>query len=355
MPAPSIINTWRFNVSQSISGANSSAFRQSLLLAIVNSLLGAGSWTDAAGVASSVSGPWDVVSSSDSVVADASNRWDSSTDLVWAAEGVAHSWIVLRNPNFFGTSNPLYMLINCNPGSTINATLMMSFSRAGYTGGSITARPTATDEHIVRPVAGTVTTAGWQGDDNNSASSVACRLHVMMTDDGRKFKIAMTRASVCIAYWDLFDIDQDEAGWSEPYAFIIHSEDFAPAAEVEVITYTNVGSDATFNYYAREQGGIGDFRIEHMIPYSSGGALVANSIMGSALNGFNGRWMPLPIVLRGIAPAATAPLVVVPDSWWARAAESTGSPMRDPLLNENRYMQFGSYITPWNNSVIVLG
>ena len=355
MPAPSVLNTWRFNVSQSISGANSSAYRQALLLALVNSLLGSGSWTDAAGVASSISTPWDVVTSSDSVVAGAGNHWDSASDLVWAAEGNAHSWIVLRNPNFFGVSNPLYMLINCNPASTINATLMVSFSRAGYTGGSITARPTATDEHIVRPVAGTVGTAGWQGDDNNTAASVACRLHVMMTDDGRKFKVAMTRASVCIAFWDLFDIDQDEAGWSEPYAFVIHSEDFTSGGETELITYANVYSDSTFGYYAREQGGVGDFRLEFFVPHTPGGAIVGNSIMGSALNGFNGRWMPLPISMRGIAPAAVAPLVVVPDMWWARAAEGTGSPMRDPLLNENRYMQFGCYITPWNNSVIVLG
>ena len=353
MPAPSVINTWRFNVSQSVSGASPAAMRQSLLLALVNSLLGSGSWTDASGVASSVTTPWDVVSSSDSVTASAVNHWDSASDLVWAAEGVAHSWIVLRNPNFFGTSNPLYMLINCNPSGTQNATIMMSFSRAGYTGGSITARPTATDEHIVRPVAGSVTTAGWQGDDNSSGS-LSMRLHVMMTDDGRKVKVAMTRSSVCIAFWDLFDIDQDEAGWSEPYAFVIHSEDFTVGAEVEVISYTNVSSDATFNFYAREQGGVGDFRLEHMIPHA-GSYGVGASIMGSSLNGFNGRWMPMPILLRGVAPAAVAPLAVIPDMWWARAAEGTGSPMRDPDIEENRYMQFGCYITPWNNSVIVLG
>lgn len=352
MPAPTITETWRFNVSQSIAGATPAAMRQALLLAIVNSLLGLGSWTDGDGVASSITTPWEHVSSCDSVATSSvTNLWDSSTDLVWNAEGSAHSWIILRHHDFFGEGNPLYMLINCNPNATQNATIMMSFSRAGYTGGTTTARPTATDEHIVRPVAGNVTTAGWQGDDNTTVS-VSMRLHFLMTNNGRKFKIFMTRSSVCIAKWELFDCDEDEIGFSEPYLFQIVSEDFVTGAEVELLSYSNL-TDTAFNWYGREQGGVGDFRAEPMIPhaqnFSSG-----NSLPGSPLNGFNGRWMPMPQTLRGVAPAA-GPLTPVPDMWWARIAEGTGSPMRDPDLEENNYMQFGYEIVPWNNSVIVLG
>ena len=353
MPAPTLQFDWRFQVSQSFAAATPAAMRQALLRGLKNSLLGVGSWTDSAGDAASVTSPWTMVRSSDSVSAANSDLWDSDADLVWAAEASVHSWIVLVNANFFGAANPLYMLINCNPSGTQNATIMMSFSRAGYTGGTTSARPTATDEHIVRPVAGSVTTAGWQGDDNATVS-VSMRMHFMMTDDGRKFKIYFTRNSLCIAKWELFDIDEDEAGWTEPYCFVIHSEDMTLGADVELLTFANVSADATFNWYARQEGGIGDFRLDYLIP-SAGSYAVADSVCGSALNGFNGRWMPLPQFLRGIAPAAEAPLAVVPDSWWARIAEGTGSPMRDDVAEFNQFMQFGYDIVPWNGSTIVLG
>lgn len=353
MPAPTIQNTWKFNVSQSISGANSSAFRQSLLLALVNSLLGQGSWTDDEGSPSSVSTPWEHVSSCDSVATSSStNLWDSASDLVWAAEGVAHSWIVLRSPDFFGDSDPLYMLLVCGPASTINSTLAVVFSRVGFTGGSTTARPTATDEHVARPVGGTVTTAGWQGDDNNTAASVACRLHVLMMDNGRGFKIYMTRAGVCIASWGLFRCE-DDAGWTEPYLFRLASADFGTGAEVEVLTEGNEDNGTTRLWYGRDQGGVGDFTAEIAIPYHN--ASLGNSIMTKSLNGFNGGWLPMPICLIGIAPAAVAPIAVVPDEWFARAAAGTGSPGQNLDTGLNYMMQFGIYLVPWNDSVIVLG
>lgn len=353
MPAPSIQNTWRFNVSQSISGANSSAFRQALLLALVNSLLGQGSWTDDEGAASSVGTPWEHVSSCDSVSTSSStNLWDSAGDLVWNAEASAHSWIVLRSPNFFGASNPLYMLLVCGPNGTINATLAVIFSRVGFTGGTTTARPTATDEHIARPTGGTISTAGWQGDDNNAAQSVACRLHVMVTDDGRKFRIAMTRGGVCIAYWSLFDLDTD-AGWTEPYLFKLASADFTVGAEVEVLTETNEDNGVTRLFYGRDQGGVGDFTCEIFIPYH--GVSLGNSVMTKTLNGFNGGWLPMPVFLCGIAPAAVAPICVVPDLWFARVAAGTGSPGENLETGRDEFMQFGIYLVPWNNSTIVLG
>jgi hypothetical protein len=353
MPAPTLQNDWRFQVSQSFAAANPAAMRQALMRGLKNSLIGVGSWTDDQGVAASVTSPWAVVRSSDAVSAANSDLWDADADLVWAAEAVAHSWVVLVNANYFGVANPLYMLINLNPSGTQNATIMMSFSRAGYTGGTASARPTATDEHIVRPVAGSVSTAGWQGDDN-STISVSMRLHVIMTDDGRKFKIYFTRNSVCIAKWELFDIDEDEAGWTEPYCFQIVSEDFTVGAEIELMTFANVASDATFNWYARQEGGVGDFRLEHFMPCATS-FIAGNCIVGSSLNGFNGRWMPMPIFLRGVSPAASAPLAVVPDSWWARTAEGTGSPMRDDVAEFNQFMQFGTEMVPWNGSTIVLG
>lgn len=352
MPTPTIVGDWRFQVSQSIAGANSSAFRQSLLLALANSLRGLGSWTDDEGVADTVDTPWTIVSSSDSTVAGAADHWDAAGDLVWNAEASAHSWAVFTHADFFGTANPLHMLLVCGPNATINATLGIVFSRVGFTGGSTTARPTATDEHIARPIAGTVATAGWQGDDNNTAASVACRLHVLMTANGRRFKVFMTRASLCIAQWSLFDCEAD-AGWTEAYLFKLASADFASGAEAEVLTETNEDNGASRLWYANEAGGVGDFTAEIAIPYH--GVSLSASVMTLALNGFNGGWLPLQVPLIGLSPATVAPIAIVPDCWFARAAAGTGSPGEDVDTETDRFMQFGIYLVPWNDSTIVLG
>lgn len=350
MPAPSILNDWRFAVSLSYSGATPAAMRQSLLRGLKNQWIGAGTYTDDEGSADSIDDPWTVVRSSDSVSAANSDLWDADADLVWAAEGVAHSWIQLRHLNYFGTGNPLDMLLVCGPASTQNATLAVVFSRAGFSGGTITARPTAADEHIVRPTGGTVATAGWQGDDN-SATSLTMRLHFLMTADGRKFHIFFTRASVCIAYWGLFDCESD-IGFSEPYLFTIASEDFNAGAEVELLILSHFTSDTESTWYGRDQGGVGDFTALYITEIY--GNSNTNTYVGLPRNGFNGGWLPSEMKLYGVAPAA-GPLATVPDCWWARIADGTGSPGEDVDTGFDSYMQFGCMVVPWNNSTIVLG
>ena len=355
MPAPSIIHDWRFAVSQSFSGASPAAMRQSLLRGLKNLLLGTGSYTDSLSVVATVTTPWEVELSCDSVATSAiTDLWDADGDLVWAAEGVAHSWIVLTNPDYFGTGVPLSILLVCGPASTQNATLAIVISRAGFTGGTITARPTATDEHVVRPTGGSISTAGWQGDDN-SATSLTMRLHFLMTADGRKFHIFFTRAAVCIAQWSLFDCDED-AGWTDPYLFTVASEDFAAGAEVELLTVAgHYRTDTERLWYGREEAGIGDFTVEAGIPTWTNAIATADQMPGLALNGFTGGWLPFPIVLRGIAPAA-GPLAVVPDMWWAREAAGTGSGGADVATGVNiQFMQFGAVMVPWNDTTIVLG
>jgi hypothetical protein len=353
MPAPTVLNDWRFAPSTLYSGASPAAMRQDLLLGVKEHLLGNGTWTDNEGSASSITSAWEVVSSSDSVTASAAVHWDTSTDLVWAAEGVAHSWIVLRHPDYFGVGNPLFMLLNCNPAGTQNSTLMVGFSRAGYSGGSITARPTAADEHIARPVAGTVSTAGWQGDDN-SATSLTMRVHFLMTDDGRKFQFYFTRASVCIAAWILFDLDDDANGeWDEPYIFHVASEDFGAGAEAEVLDYNHFVTDTNRLWVGRdESGGLGDFTAEAMMPHAQS-LTSGNSFVGTAQNPFDGSWMPFPIPLRGVS--VNGVITVVPDMWWARLAAGTGDPKEDPDTADDDFMQFGVLVCPWNRSTILLG
>jgi hypothetical protein len=86
---------------------------------------------------------WTVVSSSNSVTYDASDLWLSDANLVWAAASSAHSWIVLQNNSI---TTGFQLLLDLNYASTATEDLNAWFSFVGFTGGSTTARPTATDE-----------------------------------------------------------------------------------------------------------------------------------------------------------------------------------------------------------------
>jgi len=83
-----------------------------------------------------------VVSSSDSSVADASDNWGSAADLIWSTG--AHSWIVLQLDSVF---SGFQICIDLSESSYKNEAIVLT-SAAGFTGGTTSARPTATDEAV---------------------------------------------------------------------------------------------------------------------------------------------------------------------------------------------------------------
>lgn len=93
------------------------------------------------------SGLWTCAGSSDSVAAgmDGVDRWLSSYDgtkIVRGATGNIHSWIVLQSPTMNGCT--FYICIDFNGGTDPYATTLMS--KAPFTGGSVTTRPSSVDE-----------------------------------------------------------------------------------------------------------------------------------------------------------------------------------------------------------------
>lgn len=69
-----------------------------------------------------------------------------STKFVWANAGSNHTWFVLKSPaDFAGTGVPLYLCVDLVGTSTQNMTYAFSYN-AFSTGGTATARPTATNE-----------------------------------------------------------------------------------------------------------------------------------------------------------------------------------------------------------------
>jgi hypothetical protein len=131
-------------------------------------MLGNTSMTDASdNPIGSVAGKWTCAGSSDSVTAamDGTNRLLANANWVRASAGTAHSWIVLKSPTTGFGPAPVYILLDYSTGS--NDTVAVAYSKLGFTGGSTTAAPTATDEFAIGLNS---TPQSWQFNDGSAAN-----------------------------------------------------------------------------------------------------------------------------------------------------------------------------------------
>jgi hypothetical protein len=118
---------------------------------------------------------WTCLGSSDGATGalDASDRWTGTFDptkLVRVAVSGSHSWIALQSPAGLG---PFYLVIDYIGSADQNAAFYLS--KNAPTGGSVSARPTATDE---------VSLTAHQFADSTSWNATGGRAHFTMNEDG---------------------------------------------------------------------------------------------------------------------------------------------------------------------------
>lgn len=133
-----------FNIAYD-NGSSSLNLMRSLVFGIKALLKGTKTGTNGPAGAAPGSSFWTVLGSSDGSTAgiDGTDRWTDTFDsskLVRAAAGVAHSWVILSH-----ATTATWLLIDL--GTASDTTFNLLFSRTAFTGGSITARPTATQEY----------------------------------------------------------------------------------------------------------------------------------------------------------------------------------------------------------------
>lgn len=141
MALPSLVKTWNTHNHNNRVAATGAVLttNRNMWLAMKN------------GITGFATGAPTVYYSCDSVVAgaagDAVDRWDTNTDLVWANAGSAHSWMVLAFP---GMATNAQLLLSCEASSAQGAIMTIVWSPINaFTGGTTTARPTATGEIVV--------------------------------------------------------------------------------------------------------------------------------------------------------------------------------------------------------------
>lgn len=134
---------------------------------------------------------WTVVSSSDSVTANATDLWGStfnSAKIVQNNNGSAHSWCLLKNVTL-----GYQLLLDCNSSTTANFRFAAAdLSSSLFTGGTTTSGPTAVYEF--QPATVSPTAATNYAFISDATTGGANYLH-MTVDDTGQFHILLSRSS----------------------------------------------------------------------------------------------------------------------------------------------------------------
>lgn len=239
--AITIEKTWQTDQNKAIAASSSLAEKRALLRGIKDAFK-VGCKAGGGGLA-----PWELLYSCDSVVAgaagDAVDRWDADSDLVWANAGSAHSWVVMKQT---GIAANFQVCFSCEGTAAGGNLLTVVVSPAnGFTGGTTTARPTATDEAIVN--------AGGSWCNGNATS--AMKWHAQQSSDGQCTRVWIGAGGFLVGMM-LFDKPKSpRASWTNPHVCLCAGT----GAATDYATYATLHNTGTGAVKARIAGITGSF------------------------------------------------------------------------------------------------
>jgi hypothetical protein len=213
--------SWNFTKANQVITAQGTmlATHRALVLAIKNSILTVPGCT--------------IKGSSNSVAAgmDGVDRWTTGANLVWGPNASPFSWIVFKFANMGGAELLLRLPTEAN-GASVSAAMSKT---AGYTGGTISAEPTATD--AINIIFG-----------NNLISSADGHyaLHVPVANDGDQFTILYLRSGLCYGFMQFGMLLPDvPTAWS-PSDLPVFAFWSAQPASAGAALWTNLGNASPF-------------------------------------------------------------------------------------------------------------
>lgn len=309
MAAPTKTKTWQYNVDNLQAALGTIALdNTALIYALKNALQGFGS------------SPWTcdyscLTTGNVGTKGDGIDRLTSAAAIVWNTAGSAHSWLVLKQ----GTLSLCFDMSNPNAARSA-MTIIVSWA-AGFTGGSATARPTATDEKVI------LNNATWV----TQTTDLAIRWSVQMATDGtctRLFAFAAGAQIFGAAFESLTNLT---TGNTNPWtAFWINGAGY------------NSGSLAgsIFPIFPASVQALASLTCESTI---GGTVLFSNQIIA---NETDSAWPAWPLGLYvPTTVGARGRQGTFQDLWFGSTTASTGDSY--PLANAD-FMQIGQFIIPWN-------
>lgn len=339
MTLPTIQKSWQFSVNRTIArtGTSWAPTSADLLFQIKDALTGFGS------------APWTVAYSCDGTTAgtagDGVDRWASNADVVVStALTTAHSWMVLKQTGA-GAGN-VQILLNASPTSGGNSSYGLIFIaaislNAGFTGGTKTSRPTATDEIICVNSSGAYALGGFKNNDPRQ-----CFLHVMQATDGENTRVIVMSESTAI--WLLCVETPTPRGLSvsNPVlainAQITTSSAFWPQAgwtAQSLCTVANANvkmpiSGTNYDMWCTTEG-------------DATGLMHNRANVGANANDLTSEWPMWPIGFACGTAGARGIIGSIKDMWFG----SSGVPNGDTYdASSLAFAQFGQVVVPWDGT-----
>jgi hypothetical protein len=339
MALPALAKTWQFVsngtscVNQPIASLGSIiADNRRLLRSIKNALTGF------------ASNPWTVRYSCNTTTAgtagDGVDRWATDADLAWATTtSGARSWIVLRQTGIATNFEVCLDLVGAGTDSTngLGGQLFVSAS-AGFTGGTTTARPTATDESAQALSGSGVAVLRW----SQLTADLATRWSVMQSSDGACTRFWFYAAGVLRGFY-MFDKPTNiVTGWTNPsYALA--------AAGTSTAATAGLANVAAY---------VGRFRALGINGAMAMGCETAGTVIfpsdanaGAVPNDIDGSWPMLPIGLSSSSVGVKGRHGTLADIWLGSNTIPDGDTY--PLATTD-FVQVGSLILPWNGGPVNL-
>ena len=317
MAALAALKTWQILSNQATTAATAIASNRDWIFSVKQALIGL------------ASAPWAVRGSSSSVAAanvgDGVDRWASTANLVWANAGSAHSWIVLRQTGMGATYE---LLISCESASATGAIMHISYSLAGFTGGTTTAKPTATDETVL------VNGAAWGTSGSNSI-----KWHLLAPTDGHCLRIFSYVGGTILNAFLLERPTDTTTGWTTP--------NFGYAAQIAtaVAQTTVVGN----GYVFRARINAVNASVVLLSLGTSSGNLGTETAWSNLANEVSTEWPVSALVMASNTVGARGVHGRLQDMWVGPVNTTNGDTY--PSGTSRQYAQFGGFIVPWDGSV----
>lgn len=294
------------------------------------------------------SAAWTVVRSSGKVggstwTAGAADYWATSNAIEAEGPGTAHSWIVLKQTGIATNFQVCFDFILDTAGWPTVVKVYVSAS-AGFTGGSTTARATATDEIECQD---TAVEPMWVQDFDLSVNPA--RLNVFQSDDGECTRWSIWVANYQTSFW-LFDKPRNPvSGWTNPWVCVGASAYYGDGGVAQRGTIGFLYSAATQTFIAQ-----GSTRGLCYLTCESCGSAVTQAI-ASLMTWTGSLDSAYPIMPIGIFTTTTSVrgrLGEIYDLWWGSTAVNDGD--HYPNDGTRTFVQLNDLVHTWGGGAALV-
>lgn len=314
MSLPTLTKTWQFDVNNAISATGSvEGDVNALFLAIKNAMLAFGS------------SAWTVVSNSNGSATSSSDLWSTAADIVHSSG--AHSWIVLKQTGM--CSGNFQICWDFNSATAYTGNFIIS-QNAGFTGGTTTARPTATDEVVIL----SNTTLVY------ITSDVSTRWSIMQASDGTSTRIFVAHSGAIKSTLLIETPVNAVSGWSNPHAVL-----YLPTSAI-----TSGDLFSSYNWKNK----IGSTSATGITLVEGGNSFIAttDTVWGNIANEITNEWPMYPLGFAVNTTGVRGRHGSFCDMWAGSGAISTGDTY--PGDGTNQFVQWSYLIFPWDGGAINL-